>query len=74
MDSEKLEVTFSVKESEYDNCLCDCCHGTGHVLKVKMPTTLYKNGKDLTTNYSNLWLCNDCRKKLSDVLLNSQKQ
>jgi hypothetical protein len=65
---ERLKVSFDSKHSDYEGCLCACCHGTGKVLKVMMPSTLYHDGKQLTVKYSPLWICDDCREKLLRAL------
>ena len=65
---DKLNVAFPCAKSEYDNCVCDCCHGTGRVLKIQLPTTLYYDGKSLTTKYRHFWICDECREKLITAL------
>ncbi len=65
---DKLDVKFNATESEQSNCLCNCCHGTGKALKLKIPETLYYNGKGLSTRYRDLWICETCREKLIAAL------
>ena len=65
---DRLDVTFKAVESRQNNCICDCCHGSGRVLKLRMPRTLYHDGRALTTKYSDLWICNECRIKLMAAL------
>jgi len=66
--NDKCEVIFKSKKSEYDNCICSACHGTGRVVKIKLPTTLYHNGETLSTKYSEYWLCDNCKTKLINAL------
>ena len=68
MDDERLSVEFTSEMSKNDNCMCDCCHGLGKVLKLKLPRTEYFNGKKLSTEYRNFWICDDCRMKLNEAL------
>ena len=65
---DKLEVVFAAVKSKQDNCICDCCHGSGKVLKLRMPKTLYYDGKTLTTRYGDFWICNECRERLTAAL------
>ena len=67
-EHERKSVKFTAKMSTYDNCVCDACHNVGEVIKLKMPETKYFNGKNLTTRYTEFWLCMDCRKKLIRAL------
>ncbi len=68
---ERLEVRFPAVMSNESNCICSACHGLGQVMKVKLPTTVYRGAKRivLSTAYDNYWLCNDCRRKLVEALL-----
>lgn len=54
--------------SEYSNCCCDMCFRLDHVIKLKMPSTRYHNGRTLSTLYSNIWICESCRDKLVKAL------
>lgn len=65
---DKLDVAFGSEISKFDNCLCTACHATDRVMKIKMPQTLYHDGKRLTTKYYEWWLCARCRTKLSHAL------
>ena len=66
----KQGAVFASKISEHDNCLCSACHDTGRVMKVKLPKTLFHDGKKLSTKYSEYWLCDRCKRNLSDALEN----
>lgn len=65
---ERKSVNFPAKMSTYDNCVCNACHNVGKVIKLEIPETKYFDGNNLTTNYTELWLCMDCRKKLIQAL------
>lgn len=65
---ESLEVDFRTEISTYNNCICDACHDTDTVIKIRLPETKYHNGTKLTTKYSNYWLCIKCRNKLTYAL------
>ena len=64
-----LTVKFSSEVSGADNCMCHACHHIGRVVKLKLPLTMYHDGKRLSTTYSNYWLCFNCREKLIDALM-----
>lgn len=66
---DSIAVEFTSRASVYENCICDGCHHTGYVLKLKIPTTLYHDGKNLTTKYREYWLCRACRDKLVQALI-----
>ena len=68
MMDERLNVAFTSETSKNDNSMCDCCHGVGKVMKLKMPRTEYFNGDKLSTEYRNWWVCDNCRLKLINVL------
>ncbi len=68
MDESKKDVTFETKMSKQTNCTCDACHDIAKVMKIKLPQTLFHDGKGLSTKYSNYWLCASCRTKLSHAL------
>lgn len=72
MTEDKLNVTFLSERSKHDNCFCKCCHGTGEVLKLRIPTTLYHDGRKLTTKYNDLWICDKCREKMITALKEDQ--
>lgn len=63
-----LDVTFTASTINKDNCICDCCHGTGRVIQVQIPDTKYFNGRSLSTKYSGLWICKTCADKLVEAL------
>lgn len=63
-----LDIDFQPQRIERNNCLCYCCHNTGKVLKIKIPSTLFHNGKTLTTKYREMWLCEKCEEKLRNSL------
>ena len=67
-EHERKSVKFTAKMSTCDNCVCNACHNVGEVIKLKMPETKYFDGKNLTTRYTEFWLCMDCRKKLIRAL------
>lgn len=64
MYSEKLNVKFSAHMSEKNNCICDACHDTGNVMKLKLPYTCYYDGNKLSTKHQEYWLCGRCRRNL----------
>ena len=65
----KLEVTFKTSMSESEGCVCDACHDTSRVMKVTLPETkFFGNGNELSTEYSEYWLCAPCRTKLVHAL------
>ena len=68
MDHKQNEVKFTTTVSEADNCICNACHATGHVMKLTYPETSYHDGKKLTTKYHEFWLCAPCRTKLVHAL------
>lgn len=64
MDSEKLYVKFGAHMGDRNNCICDACHNTGTVMKLKLPYTRYYDGKKLSTMHQEYWLCGRCRRNL----------
>lgn len=68
MESEKMNVKFSAHVSEQNNCICDACHDTGTVMKLKLPYTRYHDRKKLSTKHREYWLCSGCRTKLRWVM------
>lgn len=71
--SDFLEVEFHADASNAENCICDACHNTGKVTKLRLPRTLYYGGHKLSTRYSGYWLCASCAEKLFCVLQDTQK-
>jgi len=61
---DKLDVTFQGTVSEYENCMCSCCHDSAKVLKLQIPETLYFDGKSLSTKYHGVWVCKSCAQKM----------
>jgi hypothetical protein len=64
MTKDKLDVDFVAVKSNHDNCSCDCCHGLGKVIKMRIPEAKYHDGNGLTTKYHNWWMCEECWEKL----------
>lgn len=62
------EVEFNTALGAYDNHICTACHNVGRVLKLKLPATLFYDGKRLATKYYEYWLCSECREKLLHAL------
>ena len=62
----KIKFTSKMSKSEY--CACTACCDIGRVMKVSLPTTLCHDMKNLSTKYSEYWLCAKCRAKLSHAL------
>ena len=69
MESEELSVKFysTISTSEY--CLCSACHHLGRVVKLTLPRTFYRGGKELITQLESYWLCKNCRNKLVETLV-----
>ena len=65
---ESLEVDFETEMSSFKNCICDACHDTDTVIKIRLPETKYHDGKGLSTKFINYWLCVKCRAKLTRAL------
>ena len=65
---ESLDVEFKTSMSKASNCICNACHGSGQVLSLSLPETLYFDRKHLTTEYSPYWVCRSCRDKLVKAL------
>lgn len=63
-----LDVQFTASASATDNCICDCCHSVGKVIKLQIPETKYFDGRGLSTKYSGLWVCENCCSKLAVAL------
>lgn len=51
---------FCVKMEDEYYCQCECCHGTGKMARVRIPQTLFRNGKGLTTTSCTWWMCEEC--------------
>ena len=69
MPNEEIIVNFPAEISAGNNCVCNACHHLGRVVKLKLPETLYRDGKSLTTEYADYWLCLNCREKLVHALI-----
>lgn len=69
MENAGIEVSFPVKISNADNCMCTACHSIGRVVKLKLPETLYDLTGSLYTQYSEYWICSSCREKLMQALM-----
>lgn len=69
MASKTLTVRFPAEVSTANNCMCDACHNVGKVIKLELPETKYHDGKRLSTEYTNYWLCFNCREKLTNALI-----
>ena len=69
MANEKLTVKFPCDISNADNCICSACHNVGGVAKLQMPNTLFNGKGILKTEYSEYWLCFNCREKLMHSLM-----
>ena len=61
MMDEKCAVNFETKISKHDNCICCACHDIARVIRIKLPESLYFDGKVLSTAYGEYWLCAPCR-------------
>ena len=72
MKNEELYVSFTSSVSESKYCLCTACHHLGRVVKLALPRTFYRGGKELTTQHQSYWLCFNCREKLVSALIWSE--
>ena len=59
---------FRAETSTADTCVCNACHNVGNVVKLTIPETKYFDRKNLTTRYSEFWLCMNCRESLIQSL------
>ena len=73
MANEELKVSFPAKISNTDNCICNACHHIGRVVKLELPETLYDRKGLLKTEYSEYWICFNCREKLMNALMWGEK-
>ena len=71
--SDFIPANIKAERSEYNNCICEMCHGTGYVTKISYPITLYHDGKKLSQKKHSIWLCDECRDKLMKALSGSKK-
>ena len=62
-----IDIVFE-SETATGGCACDACRNVGQVIKLRLPSTRYFNGKVLSTKYENYWLCAKCRDKLTYAL------
>lgn len=70
---EYIPAVISAQRSKADNCCCNLCFKLSYVTKLNYPTTgYYKIGKDkkreLSQERHEIWICDECRAKLIDVL------
>lgn len=68
------DVKFKAVLSRQTNCICNGCHRGGQVQKITYPTTLYHDGKHLSTKYREFWLCGDCLGKLKKAIENPKEE
>ena len=68
MGLERKNVRFKSVLSTADNCICNACHGSGQVMQLSLPETLYFDGKHLTTKHTPYWVCRSCRDNLVKAL------
>ena len=61
-------VRFSAKISPSRYCCCDGCHRCARVIKIELPSTLYHDRRNLTTQYYQRWFCRACADKLFAAL------
>jgi len=73
MKNERFDVEFRTKASTSYNCTCTACHGIGRVTKLRLPVTLYHKGRVLITERNGYWLCETCRDKLIQALMDSKE-
>lgn len=64
----RREVEFRAKVTKTSTCTCAACHNVGRVVKLKLPKALYRDGI-LQTEYSEYWLCLNCRGSLVQALM-----
>ena len=69
MENKELSVNFYSAISTYENCLRSACRNLGRVVKLTLPRTFYRGGKELTTQLKSYWLCFNCREKLMSALM-----
>ena len=61
-------MTFQSKLSVSDKCLCSACHKAGRVVQLKLPETHYYDGRTLSTEHREYWLCAECGTALARAL------
>jgi len=64
-------ANFTAINSKHDNCICAACHDTSRVMKIRLPKKLFYDSKNLSTKYSEYWLCDQCKRNLQDALENT---
>lgn len=69
MEDEELTVSFYSEISTSEYCLCSACRHWGRVVKLALPRTFYRGGKELITQHQSYWLCFNCREKLMRSLM-----
>lgn len=67
------DVKFTAARSKYDNCLCTACHGDNYVTMIECPVALYYDGSNLTAKYKQLWLCDECMRKMLTAIRESRR-
>jgi len=63
-DNYENNIKFISKKSKSEYCICSACKKTGYVLKLNLPETKCFNFKNVSTKYSEYWLCMECKTKL----------
>ena len=63
-----IPADITAERSIYDNCLCETCHKTGYVTKIRFTMTKFWSGKALTQKMDSLWVCDECFDKLMRAL------
>ena len=72
--SDYLPIKPWAERSDSFYCQCDCCHDITRVVKLHYQKTGYweKVGTSfpLSQKECELWMCDDCLKKIVDALIN----
>lgn len=66
--NDKCDVTFKTKMSQHPHYHCDACYDIARVMKVTLQQTRCFDGKTLSAQYSEYWICDTCRTKLVHAL------
>lgn len=64
----KALVGFSAYRSKSNYCICSACFDTTAVVKIRYPQTRFYDYKTLSTQYREIWFCEDCAKKLVSAI------